>query len=92
MGMIDGVAIGLDQSSPSAHLDLKREDAKEMRKFRPGQMVKITLVGKIDALSFRKPDDPDQSGYEGHVCIAMTKMKVAISERNQMEELLDDDE
>lgn len=92
MAIIDTVATALDQRAPTASFDLKKEDAKEVKKYKPGQMVKITIVGKVESMSFRKPDDPDQTGYEGHISIGMTKLAIGLSERNAMEELLDDDE
>jgi hypothetical protein len=92
MAMIDLVAQGLENRRPEARLELDREEAKEVKKFRPGQVVKVTLVGTVESMSFRKPDDPDLSGYEGHVCILMQDMDIGLSTKNAIAELLDDDE
>ena len=53
MAIIDTVATALDQRAPTASFDLKKEDAKEVKKYKPGQMVKITIVGKVESMSFR---------------------------------------
>ena len=92
MSMIDRVAPGLENREPTVHIELDREEAKEMKKYRPGQVVKITLVATIDSLSFRKPDDPDLTGYEGNATLKLRDMEVGLSTRNAIAELLDDDE
>lgn len=92
MAMIDAVAKGLENRNPSVHFELDREEAKEAKAFRPGQVVKVTLVGTIDSMSFRKPDDPDLSGYEGNMTILMQDMDIGLSTKNAIAELLDDDE
>lgn len=92
MGMIDAKASGLDQCCPRAHLDLDKEDAKEAREFKPGQVVKVTLIGTITSLNFRKPDDPELPGYEGNISIDMQDMEIGLSSKNAIAALLDDDE
>lgn len=92
MAIVDLKAPGLDQSSPEAHIQLDREMAKAVKKFRPGQVVRVTIIGKLCDMSFRKPEDPDLSGYEGNCCIEMTDMQIGESAKNAMAELLDDDE
>jgi hypothetical protein len=73
-------------------VDLNKELAKASRKYRPGSVVKLVIVGKIDSISYRKPDDPDESGYEGHMSVEVQKREMLESARNEMAELLDDDE
>lgn len=92
MPIVDKIASGLDQREPMVHFDLDKEEAKEVKNFRPGQVVKITLVGTVESMSFRKPDDPDLSGYEGSLSIKMRDMDIGLSTRNAIAELLDDDE
>lgn len=92
MAIVDKVAPGLEQREPCAHFELNKEEAKEVKAFRPGQVVKVTLVGTIESMSFRKPDDPDLSGYEGSFSIKMRDMDIGLSTRNAIAELLDDDE
>lgn len=92
MARIDLVAPGLENRQPEAHFELDREEAKEVKAFRPGQVVKITLVGSISSMNFRKPDDPDLSGYEGSLTVKMTDMDIGLSTKNAIAELLDDDE
>lgn len=92
MAMIDAVATGLEHSEPVVSIDLKREDAKEAKKYRPGQVLKITMIATVDSMNFRKPDDPDLTGYEGHMNLKLRDMEMGLSQRNAMAELLDDDE
>lgn len=92
MALIDNAALSGEGSVPRVMLDLDKKLAKEARKFRPGNVVKIVLVGSLDSMSFRKPDDPEETGYEGHLCLKVQKAEILESARNQMAELLDDDE
>lgn len=82
----------LTRQPPRVSVDLDKELAKASRKYRPGSVVKIVVVGKIEMVSYRKPDDPDESGYEGHMSVEVQKMELLPSARNAMAELLDDDE
>lgn len=90
--MIDAVATSLTQREPEAHIQLNKKMAKGVKDFKPGQIVKVTLVGKVCDMNFRFPEDPEASGFEGSVCIEMTEMQIGISQKNAMAELLDDDE
>jgi hypothetical protein len=82
----------LERQSPRVSVDMDKETAKLSRKYRPGSVVKLVIVGKIDTVSYRKPDDPDEKGYEGHLCVEVSRMELLESARNEMAELLDDDE
>jgi len=92
MGIIDYKVTSGEGYIPTVHLDLNKDSAKEVKKFRPGQVVKVMMVGTIESQSFRKPDDPDESGFEGSVCLKISSVDIAESKRNAMAELLDDDE
>jgi hypothetical protein len=92
MAMIDSKAPGLDQCSPRATFELDREEAKAVKAFKPGQVVKMTIIGTITNQTFRKPEDPDLQGFEGNLVLDMTDMEIGISSKNAMAELLDDDE
>jgi hypothetical protein len=92
MGMIDSVVGSGEGWVPTVHLDLNKELAKVAREYRPGQVVKIVVVGSIESQNFRKPDDPDESGYEGSLCLKVSRAEILKSARNDMAELLDDDE
>lgn len=92
MAMIDAVASGLENREPHVSIELDREEAKEVKQYRPGQVVKITMVATIDSMNFRKPDDPDLSGYEGHLSLRLRDMEIGLSTKNAIAELLDDDE
>jgi hypothetical protein len=82
----------LEKQSPCVTLELDKDVAKTARQFKPGQVVKVTLIGTIESLSFRKPDDPEEKGFEGHLSLAAQKMEIGLSQKNAIAELLDDDE
>lgn len=92
MGIIDYKVTSGEGYIPTVHLDLNKDSAKEVKKWRPGQVVKVMIVGTIESQSFRKPEDPEESGYEGSVCLKISSMDIAEFQRNTMAELLDDDE
>jgi hypothetical protein len=82
----------LEKQAPRVSVDLDKELAKESRKYRPGSVVKLVVVGSVDSVSYRKPDDPDEKGYEGYLTVKVQKMELLESARNEMAELLDDAE
>ena len=82
----------LNKQSPMANLDLDKKLAKEVKGYRPGSVLKVVLIGAIESMSFNKPGDPDVSGFEGYVRLKIQKAEIMESARNQMAELLDDDE
>lgn len=92
MGMIDYKVESGEGYTPTVHLDLEKDLAKEAKKYRPGQVVKLVVVGSIESLNFRKPDDPEESGFEGSICLKVSRAEILESARNAMAELLDDDE
>lgn len=92
MATIDGIRGSGEGWVPTVHLDLDKEMAKVSRKYRPGQVVKLVIVGKIESQNFRKPEDPEESGYDGSISLKVSKAEILDSARNDMAELLDDDE
>lgn len=90
--MIDGIVSSGEGREATAHIDLNKEHAKAVRKYKPGNVVKIVLIGSLDTMSFRKPDDPEESGFEGSCCLKIQKMEILSSAKNEIAELLDDDE
>ena len=92
MAKIDAVQMSGEGWIPTVHIDLDKKMAKESKKFRPGQMLRVVIVGTIESQSFRKPEDPDESGYDGSICLKIRDVKLAESVKNAMAELLDDDE
>lgn len=90
--MIDAAVSSGPGYEPRAWVDMDQKLAKEMRKFKPGSVVKVVLIGSIEDLGFSKPDDPSVKGYEGEVCLKIQKSEVLESAKNEMAELLDDDE
>ena len=84
--------LSLEKQAPRVSLELDKDLARESRKYRPGSVVKVVVVWKIDSVEYRKPGDPEESGYEGHMCLEVQKMELLSSARNEFAELLDDDE
>lgn len=84
--------VSLEKQAPIVSVELDKELAKQSRKYRPGSVVKIVVVGAISSMDYRKPGDPDEKGYEGHMCVEVQKMELLDSAKNEMAELLDDDE
>ena len=90
-----GTPVGIDSLSkqmPYASVELDKEAAKKAKEFKPGQVVRISLVGTLTNLSFRKPDDPEEKGFEGHLSLDLRGMEIGLSQKNAIAELLDDDE
>lgn len=83
---------GTERQAPVVSVELDKDIAKLSRKYRPGSMVKLVIVGTIESISYNKPTDPSEKGYEGHMRVAASKMELLESARNEMAELLDDDE
>lgn len=90
--MIDEIVNSGEGREATAYIGLNKEHAKAVRKYKPGNVVKIVLIGSLDTMSFRKPDDPEESGFEGSCCLKIQKMEILDSAKNEMAELLDDDE
>lgn len=92
MAMVDMVSQNPEEMNPEAHFDLNKEWAKMVRDFKPGQVVKVLITGKVDSQTFSKPDDPEASGFDGHCCVEMQTFQMILSQKNQIAELFDDDE
>ena len=87
--------VGIDSLSKQlayASIELDKEAAKKAKEFKPGQVVRITLIGTITNLSFRSPSDPEEKGFEGNLSLDMQDMEIGLSKKNEIAELLDDDE
>ncbi len=92
MAIIDYAPQSGDGYEPRANIDLGRETAKGVKKFKPGNVVRVVLLGSIDSMSFSKPEDPGEGGFEGHLTLKVQKMEILDSAKNEIAELLDDDE
>ena len=91
--MSNGIGIdSLQKQYPYASVELDKEKAKKAKEFKPGQVVRITLIGTITNLSFRSPSDPEEKGFEGNLSLDMQDMEIGLSKKNEIAELLDDDE
>lgn len=75
-----------------AHLDLTPKEARIAQKFRPGQVIKILLVGEICCQSFDKVGDIEDKGYNGRLTLDVTEIQISESARNQIAELFDDED
>lgn len=75
-----------------ASLELTPKEAKIARKFRPGQVIKVLLIGEIVAQSFNKEGDMEDKGYAGHLSLDVTEIQIGESARNQIAELFDDED
>lgn len=91
MAVIGAVDSSLEKRLPTVHLELNDEQTKAFAGFKPGQTIKLVLVGKVESLTQRKPYDPEQRGVEGSCCVEIKEMAVERYQKNQFEELMEDD-
>ena len=91
MSDIIGIA-SLSKQSPCAHVELDKEAVKKAKGFKPGQVIRLSLVGTVESLSMRKPDDPEEKGYQGSLSLEISSFDIGISQKNAYAELLDEDE
>lgn len=82
----------LTKQSPYASLELDKDEAKLAREFKPGQVVRVTLIGTIRNLSFCSPSDPEEKGFEGNLGLDVLDLEIGLSKKNEIAALLDDDE
>lgn len=80
------------KQQPYARMELDRKRAKKARAFKPGQIVRVTLVGTITNLAFRSSSDPEKGGFEGNMSLDIQDMEIGLSKKNEIAELLDEDE
>lgn len=92
MALIDKAVSSGEGYVPRVSVDMDKKLAKDMRKYKPGSVIKLVLIASVDSMTFRKPDDPEEGGYEGYLSLKVQKAEVLESARNQIAELLDDDE
>lgn len=90
--MIDQAVVSGPGAERCARIEMDQEMAKTLRKYKPGSVIKVVLVGKVEEINLSKPDDPSVKGYEGRLELVIQKHEVMDSARNEMAELLDDDE
>ena len=84
MAIVDYVDTKYDGSRVS--IELSSPDAKAVKPFRPGQVVKVLVVGKIVSQNFHKSEDLGVKGFEA------TGFKIEASARNAIAELFDDED
>jgi hypothetical protein len=92
MAVIGAVDSSLEKRNPTVRLELDDEQTKAFAKYKPGQTVKLVLVGKLESFTQRKPYDPEQKGTEGDCCIEIKQMAVERYQKNQFEELMEGDD
>lgn len=90
--MIDAIAESKEERVPTVHLELNNKMVKSVKGFQPGQMVKVSLVGKIESLRTGLPYDPEKTGLEGSLCLQIESMAVDHSVKNEIAELFEEDE
>jgi hypothetical protein len=90
--MIDAAVLSGPGYEPRARVDMDQKLAKEMREYKPGSIIKLIIIGSVEELCFEKPEDPSVKGYEGDMRLKIQKTEVMESAKNQMAELMDDDE
>lgn len=81
----------LGKQAPTVSIELDKKLAKEVREYKPGNILKVTLVGSIDSMTFNKPGEPNATGFEGYVRLKIQKAEIVESAQNQMAELMDDE-
>lgn len=82
----------LEKNLPEVYLSLNKQQARQARQYKPGQMVKVLLTGKIKSQNFSSPEDPDKSGFDGSLCIETTELVFKPAQENQMAELMDEED
>jgi hypothetical protein len=90
MAIVDYVDTKYDGSLVS--IELSSSDAKAVKPFRPGQVVKVLVVGTIVSQNFRKSEDLGVKGFEGSLTLEATDFKIEASARNEIAELFDDED
>lgn len=90
--MIDSVSVDNEQRNPPASINLNKLWAKQVRNFKPGQQVRIVLLGEISHQSFSTPDDPDENGFDGHLTLDAREFKIQLSAANEIADLFADDD
>ncbi len=91
MGMIDAVVQDPEKRNPPAHFELNKEWAKELKKFKPGQVVKVLVTGTLSSQSFEQDEDPELRGFVGRFCVDATDLKIDLAKRNEIAELFADE-
>lgn len=74
-----------------AHLDLTSKEAKIAQKFRPGQVIKVLLVGEIYYQSFDKVGDIKDKGYNGRLTLDVTEIQIVELVKNPIVDLFEDE-
>ena len=82
----------LEKRKPVVHLDLDNKMVKAVAGFKPNQVVKLSIVGTIESVSFHKPYDSDQPGLEGNLSIQVDSLAIDHSVKNELAELFEEDE
>lgn len=80
-----------DKNPPHASFELNTEWAKSAKNLKPGQVVRIVLLGTVQSLSLSSAENPEKLSYDGHLGVAMKKFSFAIDSENQIAELFRED-
>ena len=91
MSVIDYVVTDPEKNPAQVHVDLDKKLAKDAAGYKPGQQVKLVIIGKLSALNLHKPGDPDEAGFIGSLTVKATKIALQTHSSNAFEELLEND-
>lgn len=80
------------KQQPYASVELGKREAKKAKSFKPNQIVRVVLIGTLRSLSFHTPADCEERGFEGNLTLDIEEMGIGLSEKNEIAELLEDDE
>ena len=90
--MIDAIDQDNERRNPPASLELKKAWAKISRNFKPGQQVRVVLLGEISHQSFSTPEDPDEKGFDGYLTVDVRQFRMQLSADNEIADLFADED
>lgn len=74
---------------PQVHLDVPAKGVSQLKGIKPGDTVRVVLIGKCEEVSQREPD-LDLPGNVGAMCVEVHKMEIQRDD-NQFGDLFNDD-
>ena len=77
--------------SDRVHLMVSQKVARAFVGKKPGQQVRLIVIGEITAVSLREPFDDVKEQYIGDVDLEVTTLKV-FDMKSDIAEMMDDDE
>ena len=74
---------------PRVRLDIPQKALSQIKGLKPGDAVRVVLIGRCDEVSQREPDI-DFGGHVGELCVEVHKMEVRKAD-DQFGDLFDDE-